>query len=83
MSIKRLWHASVPFYVHLHLLSFILLAFCEEEKKLLFLYVIFLHKCTYLTFDLTVTFNRTITLGIHPYIVCDSPGNTSNQDAEH
>ena len=31
---------------------------------------LFLHNCTYLTFDLTVTLNRKITLGtgIHPYI---------------
>ena len=66
---------------------FILLAFCDEEKKLLlhnFLIMsFFLHNCTYLTFDLTVTLNRKITLGIHPYIVCNSPRNNSSLDAEH
>ena len=55
----------------------------DEEKKLLHVYVIFLHNCTYLTFDLTVTLNRKITLGIHPYIVCNSPMNNSSLDAEH
>ena len=43
----------------------------------------FLNNCTYLTFDLTVTLNREITLGIHPYIVCNSPRNNSSLDAEH
>ena len=43
----------------------------------------FLNNCTYLTFDLTVTLNRKITLGIHPYIVCNSPRNNSSLDAEH
>ena len=62
---------------------FILLAFCDEEKKLLYLDVIFLHNCTYLTFDLTVTLNRKILLGIHPYVVCNSPRINSSLDAEH
>ena len=43
----------------------------------------FLNNCTYLTFDLTVTLNQKITLGIHPYIVCNSPRNNSSLDAEH
>ena len=30
----------MPFYVHLHLFLFLLLAFYGEEKKLLYLYVI-------------------------------------------
>ena len=50
---------------------------------LLYLNAIFLNNCTYLTFDLTVTLNRKITLGIHPYIVYNSPRDNSSLDAEH
>ena len=59
------------------------LHFVIEKNYLLNLNAIFLNNCTYLTFDLTVTLNRKITLGIHPYIVCYSPRNTSSLDAEH
>ena len=62
---------------------FILVAFCDEKNILLYLNIIFLHNCTYLIFDLTVTLNRKIMLGIHPYIVCNSPRNNSSLDAEH
>ena len=53
-------------------------AFCDEEKKLLYL-----HNCTYLIFDLTVTLNRKITLVIYFYIICNSLRNNSSLDAEH
>ena len=62
---------------------FILVAFCDEKNNLLYLNVIFLHNCTYLTFDLTLTLNQNINLGIHPYIFCNSPSNNSSLDAEH
>ena len=62
---------------------FILLAFCDEENTLLYLYVIYLHDCTYLIFDLTVPLNRKFTLSNHPYIVCNSPRNNSGLDVEH
>ena len=55
-------------------------AFCDVEKQLLYLNVIFLHNCTYLTFDLTVPLNQKIKLVIHPYFVCNS---LSSLDAEH
>ena len=58
--------------------------FCDEEKKLLYLIChFFLHICTYLTFDLTVTLNQKITPGIDPYIVCNSLKNNSSLDAKH
>ena len=66
--------AVVPIYIF---------AFCDEEKKLLYLICHFLHNCTYLNFDLTVTLNRKITLVIHPYIVCNSLRNNSSPDAGH
>ena len=54
------------------------------KKKSCYTYIsFFLHNCAYLTFDLTVTLNRKITLGIHPYIVCHGPKNDSSLDAEH
>ena len=62
---------------------FILVAFCDLKKLFTTLNAIFLNNCTYLTFDLTVTLNRKITLGIHPYIVCNSPRNNYSLNAEH
>ena len=32
MSFWRLWQASVPFYSHVHVFLFILVAFCDEKK---------------------------------------------------
>ena len=54
-----------------------------EKNYLLCLNAIFMNNCTNLTFDLTVTLNPKITLGIHPYIVGNSPRNNSSLDAEH
>ena len=75
----------MPFYSHVQVFFFSYwVAFCDEKNYLLyFVNAIFLNNCTYLTFDLTVTLNRKITLGIHPYIVCNSPRNNSSLDAEH
>ena len=64
-------------------LLFILVAFCDEKKNSVYLNGIFQHNCTYLTFDHNLTLNRKITLGIHPYIVCNSPRNNSSLDAKH
>ena len=44
--------------------------------------LIFLTKCTELTFDLTVTLKRKFTLDIRPYVVCSNLKNTSSLDAE-
>ena len=56
---------------------------CDDEKTLPYLYVIFMHNCTYMTFDLTVTLNRKIMLGIHLYVVCNIPRNNSSLDVGH
>ena len=61
---------------------FILVAYCDE-KKYNISKSFFLHNCTYLTFDLTVTLNPKFMLGIHPYIVCNSLRDNSSLDAEH
>ena len=53
------------------------------KKKNTVLICHFLYNCTYLTFDLTVTLNRKITLSIHPCIGCNSPRNNSSVDAKH
>ena len=37
MSIWRLWQASVPFYSHVHVFLFILVAFCDGKNNLLYL----------------------------------------------
>ena len=63
--------------------AFLNCSFYEDETNLLYLYVVILHNCTNLTFDLYVTLNRKIILAIHPYIVCNSPRNNSTMDAEH
>ena len=64
---------------------FTLVAFCDEKG--IYYYIIskwhFLHNCTYLTFDLTLTLNQKITLGIYPCVVCNSPRNSSSLDAKH
>ena len=53
-------------------IMFICICFCSyckhfvtEKEVALVVYRFFLHNCTYLTFDLIVTLNRKITLGIH------------------
>ena len=73
----------MTFYSHVLVFLFIFVAFWDEYNNLLYLNAIFLHNCTYLTFDLTMTLNKKITLGIQPYIVCNSPKNNSSLDAEH
>ena len=69
--------------LHMSIVFVILVEFCDVKRNLLYLNVIFLHNCTNLTFNLTVTLNQKITLGIHPYIVCNSSRNNSSLDAEH
>ena len=72
--------ASVFFFVFFFHIGSIL---GLKKNYLLYLNAIFLNNCTYLTFDLTMTLNQKITLGIHPYVVCNSPRNNSSLDAEH
>ena len=45
--------------------------------------LIYVTKCTQLTFDLTVTLKRKFMLGIRPYVVCSNLRNTFSLDAEH
>ena len=60
-------------------------AFTVSEKSIntIFICHVCLYNCAYFTFDLTVTINRNVTLGIYPYIVSNSPMNNYRQEAEH
>ena len=72
-NVKLAFVASIGAILYSFAFAFVHIVNILSRRGEVAVFVIFLHNCTYLTFDLTVTLNQKITLFIHPYIVCNSP----------